>query len=127
VLAIVAAKLGWSPVLAVDVQAESVEATRMNAEANEVAVSAEVLDLVDGAAPSADMVAANVPPFVHAHVAASLPDPLPEVAILSGFTPPDRDEVLRGYGARGLRLGREVSAHGWTVVRLERDLRTSSD
>ena len=60
VLAIAAAKLGWSPVLGVDHEAESVEATRENARVNGVEVSASRADLRAAPAPTAPTVAANL-------------------------------------------------------------------
>src|SRR4051812_32503689 len=59
VLAIAAAKLGWAPVLAVDHEAASVEATRDNAGTNGVEVEARRWDLRTEAVPSAPVLLAN--------------------------------------------------------------------
>jgi ribosomal protein L11 methyltransferase len=120
VLAIAAAKLGWTPVLAVDLQPESVAAARANATANGVAVTATELDLLAEPAPAATGLAANVPPFVHAQIAASLPDPPPSVAILSGFAAAEAAEVIGAYTARRFRVTRQLEAHAWVVAVLER-------
>ena len=50
VLAIAAARLGWAPVIAVDHEPQSVDATRRNAERNGAAVDALELDLLAVAA-----------------------------------------------------------------------------
>jgi ribosomal protein L11 methyltransferase len=121
VLAIAAARLGWSPVTAVDVEPASLEAAAANAALNGTAVSVGLLDLVDQPAPAADGIAANVPAPIHAHVAASLGEPGPRVALVSGFGPEDADAVSAGYDARGLVERRRVDAGHWSVLVLGRD------
>jgi ribosomal protein L11 methyltransferase len=60
VLSIVAAKLGFEPVIAVDSDPNAVEATRVNAAANSVAVDVRLTDaLVDGP-PAAEVALANI-------------------------------------------------------------------
>src|SRR5436853_3186780 len=58
VLAILAARPGWGPVLAVDVHRAAGDATRANAKLNGVAIDAAVTDLSGQAAPVADGFAA---------------------------------------------------------------------
>jgi ribosomal protein L11 methyltransferase len=120
VLAIAAAKLGWSPVVAVDVQPESVEAAGANAAANGVEVTAEPRDLAGEPPPAADGIAANVPAWLHAVLAAALPEPLPAVALLSGFVRAEAVQATQGYLAQGFRIRKEMDAHGWVVAVLER-------
>jgi ribosomal protein L11 methyltransferase len=60
VLAIAAARLGFDPVVAVDVDPVSVETTHANAAANRVVVHATVCDALTGALPRADVAVANV-------------------------------------------------------------------
>jgi ribosomal protein L11 methyltransferase len=60
VLAIAAARLGFDPVFAVDVDPVSVEATGANAAANGVVVHAAVCDALAGPLPRADLAVANV-------------------------------------------------------------------
>jgi ribosomal protein L11 methyltransferase len=60
VLAIAAAKLGWSPVLALDHESESVAATRENAAANGVEVDVHEADLHTDALPPAQTIVANL-------------------------------------------------------------------
>jgi ribosomal protein L11 methyltransferase len=60
VLAIAGARLGFEPVLAVDVDPVAVETTRANAAANHVSVEAALLDALGETLPAADLAAANV-------------------------------------------------------------------
>ena len=60
VIAIAAARLGYAPVLAVDVDEAAVEATSRNAAVNGVDVEARLLDLVRVEAPPADVAVANI-------------------------------------------------------------------
>jgi ribosomal protein L11 methyltransferase len=60
VLAIAGGRLGFRPLLAVDVDPVAVETTRANARANGVTVEASVCDALTGALPSADVAVANV-------------------------------------------------------------------
>jgi ribosomal protein L11 methyltransferase len=59
VLSIAAALLGYAPVLAVDVEAPSIEATGLNAAANDVAVDARLV-APDESLPHADVAVANI-------------------------------------------------------------------
>jgi ribosomal protein L11 methyltransferase len=117
VLAIVAARLGWGPVVAVDRDPVSVEAARRNAGANHVRVEARAADLVGQDPPRADGFAANVPAALHLRIARSMT--LGGVAVVSGFGPAEADAVLAAYAAAGLRDRRLVHAHGWVVAVLE--------
>lgn len=121
VLAIVAAKLGFAPVAALDFQAESVAAASANATANGVAVTVRAADLYTEAPPPADMVAANVPAALHVVLAAELIEPRPARALVSGFGPGEAPPVLDAYARGGLRESRRVDANGWVVALLERD------
>ena len=60
VVAIAAAKLGFAPVHAVDLDPVAIEVTRTNALANDVAVETAVADALTDALPSADVAVANV-------------------------------------------------------------------
>ena len=59
VLAIAASRLGYQPVVAVDIEAAAVDATRANAAANGVAVEVEHV-VADAPLPAADVVVANI-------------------------------------------------------------------
>ena len=60
VLSIAAAQLGFGPVVGVDIEAPSIEATLANAEVNGVAVEARVVDALADPLPEAELVVANI-------------------------------------------------------------------
>jgi ribosomal protein L11 methyltransferase len=121
VLAILAGLLGFSPVTAVDVQPRSVDATRVNADRAGVTLQAGVADLSREPAPAAASFAANVPPVVHAGIAASWRDvPDPRSGVISGFGPAHADAVASEYAASGFSERRRHVAQGWVVAELAR-------
>jgi ribosomal protein L11 methyltransferase len=101
VLAIVAARLGFAPVLALDHDSAAVQATRANALVNGVQIEVRDFDLRRGQVPVADLAAANV-----------LASPLrawavsqrrfPSRLILSGLLREEADGVAAAFAARGL-------------------------
>jgi ribosomal protein L11 methyltransferase len=60
VLAIVAAKLGFAPVVALDADANAVEATRLNAAANRVTVDVRLADALTDSPPAGEVALANI-------------------------------------------------------------------
>ena len=121
VLAILAGLLGFSPLTALDVQPGSVEATRVNAARAGVEVRAAVADLSREPAPPAKSFVANVPPAVHAGIAASWRDVSEaRVGLLSGFGPGDADGVVAGYADVGFSERDRHVAHGWVVSEVSR-------
>lgn len=114
VLAIAAAKLGWGPVHAVDVEERAVTATRANAAANGVAVEVERADLLAIAPPPARTVAANVPVHVHGAIAHAWSE-RPEHLIVSGVHVSEREAVVAAYGAEVLE---ERAADPWLTLLL---------
>ena len=60
VLSIIAAKLGFAPVLAIDADEHAIEATRANAEVNDVDVTAAVGDVLVVDLPRTDIALANI-------------------------------------------------------------------
>ena len=105
VLAIAAAKLGWEPVSGVDHEAESVEATIANAEANSVSVGAERFDLRRGGpVPTARLVVANLLlPLLLDVAEAGFDGPAPQSAVtingLANCTPPVYEMRCRSASA----------------------------
>lgn len=95
VLAIAAAKLGWDPVLGLDHERESVQATLDNAGVNGVTVEARHFDLLhDGPAPGAQTVAANLLRPSLLHVAREgFAGEGPRTLVASGLLEGDADEV----------------------------------
>ncbi len=117
-LAIAAAVLGWEPVIAVDHEPQSVAATSRNAERNRAAVEALELDLLATAPPPAPTLAANVPPPIHAHVAAGLAPAVIHV-IVSGFVESEHDAVVAHYERAGFAERARLGS-GWQAALLER-------
>jgi ribosomal protein L11 methyltransferase len=121
VLAILAGLLGFSPLTAFDIQPGSVEATRVNAVRAGVEIEAAVADLSVEPAPPAVSFVANVPPAVHAGIAASWREaPEPRVGLLSGFAAEDADGVVQAYAACGFAERRRHIAQGWVVSEMSR-------
>jgi len=119
VLAIAAARLGWEPVLAVDVEARAVESTRHNAELNGVAVRAVRADLREVPPPPATTLAANLPFFVHEHIARELGD-VTEHVIASGIVDDQATATRELYAAAGLAERARLSGQGWSTLWLAR-------
>lgn len=119
VLAIAAAKLGWEPVVAVDFDLLSVEATRANAAANAVALQARAGDLRREAMPGAPTVAANLLRPLLLTYAERLGSPPPERLILSGLLREEADEVAAAFAPHGLRERARREAGEWAALLLE--------
>lgn len=119
VLAILAARLGWTPVTAIDLAGEAAVSAAANAFANGVDVAVHQADItVDGAVPPAHGIAANVPASVHVALAGVLAPGSARMLIVSGFGEQEADGVLSAYGRRGLKVEQRRDADGWTIARL---------
>jgi ribosomal protein L11 methyltransferase len=119
VLAIAAAKLGWEPVLGLDHERESVQATRDNAASNGVALEARRYDLLrDGPPPGAPVVVANLlrPLLLHLAEHGFAGEP-PRVLIASGLLRDEADEVAAAF-ARRRGLHERARSHGgeWAAL-----------
>jgi ribosomal protein L11 methyltransferase len=115
VLAICAARAGFEPVLAVDVDPAAVALTRENARANGVEVEARRLDVTKARPPYAPTVVANLTlPLLRA--LAALPGPPPRTLIASGVLAGQADAVVAAWGMR--ERERRVQ-DGWAALRLE--------
>ncbi len=125
VLAIAAAELGFAPVLALDNERESVDATRQNAAVNRVALDARRFDLRAERLPWVGRADAPPGPIV---VLANLLRPLlldlartiaapPAQLIASGLLVAQVDEVAAAFGERlGLRERRRVRDGEWAAI-----------
>ena len=118
VLAIAAAKLGWSPVLACDIELESVEAARDGAEANGVAVEVTRCDVRQGG-PYAPTVLANLVRPLLLEVAANL-DGVPERLIISGVEATRSTRSSRRSPARAASRSRRREGSNWAAIELRR-------
>jgi ribosomal protein L11 methyltransferase len=111
VLSIAAAKLGFGPVVGVDNEADAVETTLVNAQANGVQVAAYRVDALTGRLPAAGVVVANI---ALEPVERLLPRLETRLAVTSGYL--ERDEpVVEGW-RRIDRRDRE----GWAADLFER-------
>lgn len=108
VLAIGAAKLGFSPVVAVDSDPAAVEATEANARVNGVVVDARLVDAVapQAALPEASVCVANIAHETVVRIAPLLHCP---VFVASGYLAGDQP------APPGFRLVRRYDAEGWVA------------
>ncbi len=121
VLAIAAAKLGWAPVLGLDHEHESVQATLDNAAVNGVVVEARHYDLLrDGRPPSAPVVVANLlrPLLLHVAREGFAGEP-PRVLIAGGLLAHEAGEVAAAFAQRlGLHERARRHAGEWAALTL---------
>jgi ribosomal protein L11 methyltransferase len=106
VLSIAAAKLGFDPVYAVDVDEQAIEATERNARANGVDVSAQLVDAATDPVPDTAAAVVNVALDVDVSIAARL---VSERIVTSGYLVIE-SPVLSGYRWEGRR-----EAEGWAA------------
>jgi len=118
VLAIAAAKLGWAPVVAVDYDELSVEATRANASANGVELDVRRGDLRREAMPSSPTIAANLLRPLLLTYAERLAGPPPERLIVSGLLREEADEVAAAFGRHRLSETTRQGSGAWAAVLL---------
>jgi ribosomal protein L11 methyltransferase len=117
-LAIVAAKLGWAPVVAVDRVPVAIEVAHENVARNDVEVECAVADLAVDDVPVAALLLVNAPPPVHARVAQAI---TPEVrhVIVSGIVAEEVEAVLAGYHAVGFDAAAALGTEDeWIALRL---------
>jgi ribosomal protein L11 methyltransferase len=114
VLSIAAAKLGWSPVMATDIEPTSVLVADRNADRNGVAVDVRRVD-VTAEPPPAETLIANVPPGVQVGLAGRL-ERAPFLLVASGFKPDEIPAVASAWERHGLSVADEVRANEWSVL-----------
>ena len=117
VLAIAAARLGYAPVLAVDVEPASLEASAENARVNGAEVEVRRVNLRREPAPWAPTVLANLVRPLLLDVARLLERP-PERLIASGLLRAEADEVAAAFAAHGLRERDRRFGGEWAAVLL---------
>jgi ribosomal protein L11 methyltransferase len=116
VLAICAARAGFGPVLAVDIDPAAVALTRENSRANGVDVDTRRLDLVKERPPWAPTVGANLTlPLLRA--AAAHAGPRPQRLVASGVLARQADEAVAAWRPMVERERREDD--GWAALLLE--------
>ena len=117
VLAILAARLGWGPVLAVDHDRLAVEATVANASVNGVELE-EVrrLDLLTEPVPPARLVLANLlAPLLAAWCEQGV---AAQTVIASGLLASEADAVAAGFARLGFAEADRRVLDGWAALRL---------
>ncbi len=111
VLAIAAAKLGFAPVTALDLDPAAVAAARANAEANEVEIQVGLVDVLTDELPDAQLVVANIAREPVEQVAGRVPG---SELVASGYLVSD-EPILGGWS---LLERRELQ--GWAADRFGR-------
>jgi ribosomal protein L11 methyltransferase len=117
VLAIVAAKLGFSPVLGIDHEKAAIKAAAENAALNGAEISFERLNLRANPAPSPPTIVANLTAPVLRDVATNMTDP-PQTLILSGLLTEEAEGVAGEFGRHGLRIAERLDSGDWAAVLL---------
>lgn len=117
VLAIAAARLGWSPVTAVDNDPAAIDATRENAAVNGVALDVGLANLRDAPGPWAPVVCANLVRPLLLDVARLMDEP-PRHLIASGLLREEADEVAAAFAVRGLVERHRRHCAEWSALAL---------
>jgi ribosomal protein L11 methyltransferase len=106
VLAIVAAKFGFDPVIAIDADENAVAATLLNAAANEVSIDARRADALVEATPAAELVLANI---TRPALEGLAPRLRCRRLVSSGYLPTDAHELP------AFRHLRRITRDGWAA------------
>jgi ribosomal protein L11 methyltransferase len=117
ILSVAAARLGFAPVLACDVERAAVEGTRAAAAANGVAIEVSRCDLRATPGPWAPTVLANLVRPLLLDIAARLDRP-PARLLASGLETGEVDEVVRAFA--GLSLAARRDGDGWSAILMTR-------
>jgi len=120
VLSIAAAKLGFGPVTAVEVDPSSLATIRSNALANGVEVTTKWLNLSATEAPWAPTVTANLQGLVIGQAAAELIERPPERMLVSGVMAHEAEALAAAYAPHGLRVRERRERLGWVALVLAR-------
>jgi ribosomal protein L11 methyltransferase len=119
VLAIAAAKLGWSPVRGYDHEQGAIDAAATNAAANEVEIGLERMNLRERLPDLAPTVVANMTSPILKAVAAQLAA-APETLICSGLLLGEQDEVAAAFAETGLEEAARREDGDWAALWLRR-------
>lgn len=119
VLGIVAARLGWAPVLAADNDPASVQAAGTNAAANGVSLDVRRLDLRTDPLPDASMIVANLLSPLLISGAARIGAGNPQRLIASGILVAEADDVSRAFAGSGLTVAARRVSGEWAALLLE--------
>ena len=119
VLAIAAAKLGFSPVLGCDSERAALDAAAANAEANGVELALERINVRTAAPPTAPTVVANLTAPLLGDVAASIEaGATPRTLVCSGLLGSEVDSVIAAFDAAGLAAAETRRSGDWAGILL---------
>ena len=118
VLAIAAAKLGFGPVIACDLELSALQAAEVGARSNCVDVALLRVDLRTEPGPTATTVTANLTAPILRDVAARIEEE-PARLVCSGMLVSEIDEVVDAFGATGLREQQRRASGDWAALLLE--------
>jgi ribosomal protein L11 methyltransferase len=118
-LAIAAARLGWSPVNGYDHERSAIDAAAANAAANDVELELELRNLRAELPPLAPTVVANLTASVLRDVARLLPGD-PRTMVLSGLLPAELDEIAGAFAGHGLEEAERRQDGDWAALLLRR-------
>jgi ribosomal protein L11 methyltransferase len=118
VLAIAAAKLGFDPVLGVDLEQAAIEESARNARLNYVEVELVQMDLRHEQVPVADVVAANLTAGLLEQIGGSwaVGGVRPDTLVASGFLTNEAAKVRQALAAAGFREKRHLTEADWGAV-----------
>ena len=119
VLALAAAKLGFAPVIACDLERPALEAAAASADVNGVELELVRLNLREASPPSAPTVTANLTAPLLREVAARMDDP-PERLVCSGMLVREADGIGEAFAERGFRVHERRSSGDWASLLLKR-------
>jgi len=120
VLAIAAAKLGWSPVVGYDHEAAAIEASAANATVNGVEIDFLRQNLRESLPELAPICVANMTSPILKAIAGHLGDDGPAAMVLSGILPNELDEVAKAFAPVGLAEQDRRQMGDWAALLLRR-------
>jgi ribosomal protein L11 methyltransferase len=122
VLAIAAAKIGWSPVCGYDHEVAAIEASAANAAINDVGVDFRRQNLRESLPSLASTCVANMTSPILKAVAGHLaPDP-PRILVLSGILPNELDQVVAAFAPAGYDEQDRRQMGDWAALLLRQGL-----
>jgi len=120
VLAIAAAKLGWSPVTGYDHESAAIEASASNAAINDVEVDLHRMNLRETLPELAPTCVANMTSPILKAIASHLAPPLPNTWVLSGILPNELNEVAESFVPSGYSEADRRQSGDWAALLLRR-------
>jgi ribosomal protein L11 methyltransferase len=119
VLAIVAARLGWAPVAAVDREPAALAACEENAAMNGVTIELRRADVREQPPPRARTLVANLTALLLRAVAERIEE-APALCVCSGLLEEEADEAAAAFAAAGLGERTRRLSDGWAAISFAR-------